>query len=126
MQVVLKKEGKVPVWEFEIASKDGKHWDVECNGDSGKIIETEERVTSAEAPSFKAKVAEEAARNTALAKYPGVVERTEYEIESDGKASYEFDIKLTAGGEMRVEVDATSGEIVEASREYVDVGRLPQ
>lgn len=128
LQVVLKKEGKETVWEFEIETKDGKWWDVECSGETGKIVETEERVRNADAPAFKAKlkVSEEAAKKTALAKYPGEIERTEYEIESDGKASYEFDIKLRAGGDMRVEVDATSGAIVEASREYVEVGRLPK
>jgi len=128
LQVVLKMEDKQPIWEFEIESKDGKWWDVECSGDSGKIVEIEERVRNADAPAFKAKlkVSEDAAKKTVLAKYPGEIERTEYEIESDGKASYEFDIKLKAGGDMRVEVDATSGAIVEASREYVEVGRLPK
>jgi len=128
LQVVLKMEGKEPVWEFELAGKDGKLWDIECSGNSGKIVETEERVNSPDDAAFKAKakVGEEAAMKTALEKYPGEVERTEYEIESDGKISYEFDIKLKAGGEMRVEVDGTSGQIVEASREYVDVGRLPK
>lgn len=128
IQVVLKQEGRVAVWEFEIEGKDGKNWDVECSGATGKVVETEERVKSADDPAFKAKakVGEEAARKTVLDTYPGKVERTEYEIEADGSASYEFDIELKDGSEMRVEVDAASGKIVEASKEYLDIGRVPK
>ena len=56
LQVVLKSEGKEPVWEFEIAAKDGKYWDVECSGKTGKVVEIEERVMSADDPAFKAMV----------------------------------------------------------------------
>ena len=59
----------------------------------------------------------EAAQKTALKKYPGEIVETEYEIEPDGAASYEFDIKTRSGKEMKVEVDATSGKIVEAGEE---------
>lgn len=128
LQAVLKLEGKETAWEFEIEAKDGKLWDIECSGVSGKITEVEQRVKSADDPAFKAKVkvSEDDARKTAQAKFPGDVERTEYEIEPDGKISYEFDIKLKAGGEMRVEVDATSGAIVESSSELLEIGRLPK
>ncbi|WP_204369055.1 PepSY domain-containing protein [Methylocucumis oryzae] len=51
------------------------------------------------------------------------VVEVEYEIEPDGKASYEFDIKTKDGKEMKVEVDATSGEIVEANSELYQVGK---
>lgn len=126
LQVVLKSEGKEPVWEFEIAAKDGKYWDVECSGQTGKIVEIEERVMSAEDPAFKAKakVSEAQATKTVLDKFPGKIERVEYEIESDGKVSYEFDLELKSGEEMRVEVDAETGLIVESSHEYLDIGRL--
>jgi uncharacterized membrane protein YkoI len=128
LQVTLKVEGKEPSWEFEIEAKDGKFWDIECSGATGKVTEVEQRVKAADDPLFKAKakVGEDEARKTALAKYPGEIERTEYEIESDGKVSYEFDIKLKSGGDMRVEVDAGSGAIVEASREVFEIGRLPK
>lgn len=125
LQVVLKAEGKEAVWEIEIEAAGGKLYDIECSGKTGKIVEVEERVLSADAPGFKdkAKVSEATARATALAKFPGEVERVEFEIEADGKVSYEYDIK-TKTGDMRVEVDATTGEIVEASKELLEVGRL--
>jgi len=73
---------------------------------------------------FKAKtnVSEKSARETALAIYPGEITEVEYEIEPNGAASYEFDIDTTIGHEMKVEVDATSGEIVEANREIWQIG----
>lgn len=125
LQAVLKAEGKEAVWEIEVEAAGGKLYDIECSGKTGKIIEVEERVGSADAAGFKekAKVSEATARATVLAKFPGDVERVEFEIESDGKVSYEYDIK-TKAGDMRVEVDATSGEIVEASKEVLEVGRL--
>ena len=47
----------------------------------------------------------------------------EYEIEPDGKASYEFDVRSAGGKERKVEVDATSGEIVEDNEEIYQIGR---
>lgn len=125
LQAVLKDEKEGLVWELEIEQKDNKLIEVECNANSGKIVETETRVEDANDPSFKslAKVSEDQARKTALEKFPGEVERVEYEIESDGKASYEFDIK-TKKGDMRVEVDTASGKIVESSTEVLEIGRL--
>lgn len=125
LQAVLKDEKEGLVWELEIEQKDNKLVEVECSAKSGKIVETETRVEDANDPSFKSlvKVSEEQARKTALEKFPGEVERAEYEIESDGKASYEFDIK-TKKGDMRVEVDTASGKIVESSTELLEIGRL--
>ncbi|MDP3293114.1 MAG: PepSY domain-containing protein [Nevskia sp.] len=45
----------------------------------------------------------------ALEAKPGSVERVEFELEADGKASCEFDIK-TADGDYRVEIDATAAK----------------
>ncbi len=56
------------------------------------------------------KVSETDARNTAFATFPGEIFEIEYEIEPDGAASYEFNI-ITKVGEMKVEVDATSGKL---------------
>jgi hypothetical protein len=65
----------------------------------------------------KARISLEEAKAIALKKYPGTIVETEFEIEADGSASYEFDIARKNGKEMKVEVDATSGKIVEANRE---------
>lgn len=124
VKVEYKLEDKVPVYEFDIETADGKAWDVECNSKTGKITEIEEEVANADAPAFKAKVkvSEAEAKTTALAAFPGEVMETEYEVEPDGAASYEFDIN-TKDGEVKVEVDATSGKIVESSKEIYQIGK---
>ena len=127
LQAVLKQEKGAMVWELEIREADNKLVDVECSGATGKLVEHESRVASADDPAFKAKakVSEEQARQTALKAHPGEVEHVNYEIESDGRVSYEFDIK-TDKGDMRVEVDAESGRITEVSRELLEIGVLPR
>lgn len=123
-KVEYKLENNVPVYEFDIQSPDGKAWDVEVSSKTGKVTEVEEEVANADAPAFKEKlkVTEADAKKTALAAFPGEVIETEYEIESDGAASYEFDIK-TKDGEVKVEVDAASGKIVEHSTEIYQIGK---
>lgn len=127
LQVVLKPEGGVPVWEIEVEATDGRLYDIECSGATGKIVETERRFRSADEPGFreKVKVSQAQAQKTALAKYPGKVERVEYEFEADGTAVYEFDIQLANGQDMRVEVDAGTGKLHEGHHELVEIGRLP-
>ena len=119
-----KLENKVPVYEFDIKTADAKAWDVECSSKTGKVTEIEQEVANADDAAFKAKtkVSEADAKKTALAAFPGDVVETEYEIEPDGAASYEFDIK-TKDGEVKVEVDATSGKIVENSSELYQIGK---
>ncbi|MCB5187898.1 PepSY domain-containing protein [Methylobacillus caricis] len=125
VKVELKLEDKTPVYEFDIESSDGTAWDIECDANTGKIVEIEQEVDSADHPLFKAKmkVNEADARKTALAAYPGEIIEVEYEIEKDGSASYEFDIKTKDGKEIKVEVDATSGKIVEAHQEFYQIGK---
>ena len=125
VKMEIKSEKGEPVYEFDIESPDGRAWDIECSGRTGKIIEVEEEVDSASAPAFaaKMKVDEAQARETALAKHAGEIVEVEYEIEPDGKASYEFDIEMADGTERKVEVDATSGEIVEDNQEFFQIGK---
>jgi uncharacterized membrane protein YkoI len=113
------------MYEFDIRGTDGSDWDVECNAHRGLVSEVEQEVDNVNHPLFKAKakVSEADARNTALAIYPGEVTEVEYEIESNGAATYEFDIDtMIDGQQMKVEVDAASGEIVEANRELWQIG----
>ncbi len=123
LQATLKQETEGRVWEFEIKQADGKLFDIECSDTAGTIVETEVRVATAADPGFAAlaKIDEAAAKAKALESKPGTVERVEFELEPDGKASYEFDIK-TADGDYRVEIDATSGEVVESSKELLEIG----
>lgn len=125
LQATLKSESAGKVWEFEVKQADGKLLDIECSDTAGTIVETETRVASAADPAFaaKAKVDEATATKTATDKVPGTIERVEYEVEPDGKVSYEFDIK-GASGDVRVEVDAETGAIVEESPELLEIGNV--
>jgi len=124
VKVDFKTEKNEPVYEFDIESADGKAWDIECSGKTGKVIEIEQEVKDAEDGLFKAKVkvSEADARKTALAAHPGDITEVEFEIEPDGAASYEFDIVDKDGKENKVEVDATSGKIVEDNEETFQIG----
>ncbi len=125
VKVEFKNEEGGHFYEFDIHGIDGSDWDVECNAHRGLVSEVEREVDSVNHPLFKAKakISEKEARQIALAIYPGVVTEVEYEIEPNGAASYEFDIDTTISGqEMKVEVDATTGEIVEANRELWQIG----
>jgi uncharacterized membrane protein YkoI len=124
VKVELKSENKQPVYEFDIESADGTAWDIECDVKTSKIIEIEQEVKADDAK-FKAiaKVSEADAKATALAAHPGTVVETEYELESDGKATYEFDILEADKEEIKVEVDAVTGKIVEVDYEVYQVGQ---
>jgi uncharacterized membrane protein YkoI len=113
-----------PQYEFDIKSVDGKEWEVEVDAKTGKVIEEEQEVADANDAVFKskAKVTQEDAKKTALAKYPGEVVESEFSIESDGNPSYEFDIKMKDGKEMEVEVDAATGKINDEEEEIWQIG----
>ncbi|MGX2038856.1 PepSY domain-containing protein [Methylocaldum sp. MU1018] len=121
VKLEFKMERDTPTYEFEIAGKDGKSWEYECNANTGKITEEEQEVDSPDDPLFKAKmkISEEEAKKIALEKHPGEIVETEYEIESNGDASYEFDIKTAGGKELKMEVDAATGKIVENDEEEI-------
>jgi uncharacterized membrane protein YkoI len=123
VKLEYKMEQKTAVYEFDIETADGKAWEVECEVKTAEITELEEEV-EVDDPKFasKAKFTEEQARATALAAHPGRVVEVEYEIESDGKASYEIDILQKDNDEVKVEVDATTGKIVEVSFESYQIG----
>jgi uncharacterized membrane protein YkoI len=124
VKVELKSEKKTPIYEFDIESADGTAWDVECDVKTSKITEVEEEV-KADNAKFKAaaKVSEADAKAIALKAHPGTIVETEYELEDDGKASYEFDILEADKEEIKVEVDATTGKIVEVDYEVYQVGQ---
>lgn len=112
-------------YEIEIHDKNGVEWELMCDTSTGTIYEIEREVESASDPLFKKnmKVSEEAAGKTALSLYPGRIVHTEYEIETNGASSYEFDIFEKPGVTYKVEVNAATGEIVEVSIEKWDIGR---
>ena len=119
----MKMEGDDPVYEFDIEAKDGNTYNVECNAEEGFITEVEREVTADDATFKKlAKVSEQEARDFALSIHPGKVTHSEYEIGFDGTATYEFDIQTKLGYEIKVDVDAATGEIEEANVEIYEIG----
>lgn len=124
IKLEYKVEDKKPVYEFDIEGSDSKAWEVECDVKTAQITESEQEITLDD-PKFssKAKITEEQARATALAAHPGRIVEVEYELESDGKASYEIDILQKDNDEVKVEVDAATGKIVEVSYESYQIGK---
>ncbi|PHS25900.1 MAG: peptidase [Methylophaga sp.] len=119
----LKMEGDDPTYEFEIDARDGNTYNVECNAEEGFITEIE-RSVAADDPVFVkyAKITEAQARATALDFNPGKVVSNEYEIGMDGSVTYEYDIQTTLGYEVKVDVNAVTGEIEEANIELYEIG----
>ena len=123
LNVEYKFEEGDPIYDFDIMGADGIRWEVEVNAENAMIWEIEREVDKSD-PMFanQVQVSEEDAMATALTMFPGEVESVEYGIETDGSAAYEFDIVLGSGGEMNVEVDATTGKITEANPELWEIG----
>jgi len=123
IKVEYQVEDKMPIYEFDIETADGKAWEVECSVKTGEITETEEEVEADDTRfTSQAKVDIETARATALAAYPGRIVAVEYELESDGKASYEIDILEADKEEVKVEIDAATGKIIEVGYESYQLG----
>lgn len=124
MKVEFKLEAEKEVYEFNIRGLDGHDWDLECLKTTAEILETEREVSHPNHPLFKSNVKfnEQEARDIALALYPGKVVEVEYEIEANGNSSYEFDIETSQGFEVKIEVDAATGEVIETNRELWQVG----
>lgn len=112
-------------YEIEIHDKNKVEWELMCNSVTGRISGVQREVDSASDPLFNRlmKVDKDTAAKTALELYPGKLVHTEYEIEADGDASYEFDIFDHPGITYKVEVNATSGKITEVAIEKWDIGR---
>ena len=122
-KVEMKMEGDDPVYEFDIDATDGQRYNVECNAEEGFVTEVEREVDKNNSYFKKmAKVSEKDARNTALAVHPGKVVSSEYEIGFNGEVTYEFDIQSKLGYEVKVDVDAVTGEIEEANIELYEIG----
>ncbi len=116
-------EGKT-LYEAEIRDANGMEWEFMCDAETGEILEVESEVRSPDSLSFRQgrKLTVEDAAAVALKRYPGVIQEVEYEIEDDGKPTYEFDIVSKDGKEMKVEVDAASGKIIEVWSEEWEIG----
>ena len=120
----LKDERGTPTFEFDVHARDGNVWDIECDQNTGRVTEIEQDVGNANHPLFskQRKVSEADARKTALAAHAGKVKAVDYEVQQDGSPAYEFDIVMSDGKEMKVEVGAATGEILEANLERWQIG----
>jgi len=120
----LTSEG-LPVYEFEVQMPDNTHWNVECSGETGYIIDFSQHV-KADDPRFKskAKISQAEAEKIALGFVPGKVDRREIYLEDDGRPLYEFDIEAKHGGEIKVEVYADTGIIDVVEVEYWEIGEF--
>ena len=112
------------VYEIELRTPAGREWEFECSAASGRIVEIEQEVETVDDPLFASRMKIDEAQASEIARrlYPGTVEEVEYEIEANGAASYEFDILDADGVEFKVEVDATTGDIVEVQIESWEIG----
>ena len=122
-KVEMKMEDDDPIYEFDIHTASGKNYSVECDAEEGFITEIEQEVDASNSYFKKmAKVSESEAKKTALTIHPGEVISSEYEIGFDGSVTYEFDIRSEHGYEVKVDVDATTGQIKEANIELYEIG----
>jgi uncharacterized membrane protein YkoI len=119
VKMELENEDGVDLYEIDVKSADGVKWEFKCDKASAKILEKEQELPNADHPAFTAlkKIDEAQARKIALEAHSGTITKVEYEIEKDGAATYEFDIKTSDGREMEVEVDAATGKIIKAEED---------
>lgn len=124
VKVERKRTGTRERYEFDLRDRAGADWALVCEPGSARILEIEREVTTAGHPDFAAAARHDefAARQAALARVEGVIREVEYEIESDGGATYEFDIVDADGVETKVEISAATLEVRERSVELWQVG----
>lgn len=123
-KVEMKLEDDDPTYEFDIeAIADGNTYNVECNAEEGFITEIEREV-DANDPHFKktARISQKDAEKTALSIHPGEIVSSELEVGFDGSVTYEFDIQTKVGYEVKVDVNAVTGQIEEANIELYEIG----
>lgn len=119
----FKTEGGVPRYEFEIVTESGTAWNVDCNAETG-FLEHIERHIDPKDPIFvaQAKINQEEAEKRALQMMPGEIDHREWIINEEGHALYVLDVDSDAGGEFKVEVLASTGDIHGFNPEYWEIG----
>ena len=124
IKVELKVENEREIYEFDIRDSENRDWDIECEVETAKIIEIEEEALGTNDPRFREymKIHLAKAKEIGLGLYPGEIIEIEFELEEDGRAVYEFDIATENGREMKIEIDAATGEVHEETRELWQIG----
>jgi uncharacterized membrane protein YkoI len=113
-----------PSFEIEVRDPKGIEWEFMCAADEGSIYEFEQEASAPSDPRFKenVEVSPQQARRIVTRLYPGRIEETEYELESNGASTYEIDVVGAADTEFKVEVDAASGDVIEVHVEEWEIG----
>ena len=124
IKVELKREDDEEVYEFDIRDNENRDWDIECVASSGEIVEIEEEIFGINDSRFSEQmnIDYSQAKRIAVEHFPGEVIEIEYELEESGLAVFEFDILQSSGKEMKVEINARTGELHETSIELWQVG----
>jgi uncharacterized membrane protein YkoI len=119
---VIEVEGEVeagmPMFEIDIAGADGRRWELMCDGITGRIVAVKQESGDAKAPPRVAGpvLTEAEARKVALAARPGEVMEVEYEVESDGRPKFEYEIRAPDGTFWEVEIRGDTGEVRGSNR----------
>ncbi|HDY85107.1 hypothetical protein LCGC14_0524080 [marine sediment metagenome] len=122
-KVEFKLEEGEPVYEFDVDGKDGKSYNVECNAKDGVVTEIEREVDENDAVFKKfAKISQAEAQDIALMFHPGQVVASEREVGYDGSVTYEFDIQTDIGHEIKIDINAVTGDVEEANIELYEIG----
>ncbi len=118
-----RETGKL-VYEFEIRDKSGKIQEVLVDAQTGEIVSVEEeneddddadkKVSPEEAK--QAKISMEEAKSIALKRVDGSILEEELEREN-GRLQYAFDIRAADGKIFDVEIDAMTGEVLQAEED---------
>ena len=116
-------------YEFDVFMKDksnpknSKEVEVECNPMTVNLTDVEEEVEVTDERFKKlTKLSKTQAEKIALEDTPGKIVDREYSIEN-GTPIYEFDIlDQKAKREIEIEIDGTTGKILEKEFEYFEVG----
>jgi uncharacterized membrane protein YkoI len=136
LEVELETEDGRQIYEIDIAGKDGKRWELECDLETNRIVKVEleedddddddddkskAKPRAAGGPGVGVispqpiyKVSEAKAKEIALGQYPGEISGVTYEY-SNGRPGYEIHIRSAKGTRIEVEIDGISGEVLEVS-----------
>lgn len=123
LRATLRSTTEGRIWEFTIRRAAGKPQELLCADAAGTLAEPEAQSTSEADPGFKAaaKIDVATAEARALEAKPGTVEHMERRLGAEGLARYRIAISNDEG-RYRVDIDASSGELVEVSRELLQIG----
>lgn len=123
LRATLRSTAEGRIWEFAIRRADGQREELLCADSAGTLAEPEARSASEADAGFKAaaKIDATTAQARALAAKPGKIEHMERRLGTEGLARYRIAIS-DAEGRYQVDIDAVSGELLEVSRELLQIG----